>query len=259
MARLTPKAEDRILRSQKGTRGKRSKRAPRSGPGLWQRIRRYFLIALALAVVAPIALTALYRAVPPPITPLMVIRLFQGETLKKTWTPITRISPHLIRSVVGLEDSRFCAHGGIDWDAVSEAVNDHLQGEKLRGASTISMQTAKNLFLWPDSTFLRKALEAPMTYMIEAILGKRRILEIYLNVVEMGPGIYGAEAAARTYYRRPAKALTPWQAGTIAAILPAPRKWSPVRPTDFIAARARTAMARAKVLRGALRCTGLAL
>lgn len=256
MARLTPKAEDRILRSQKS---KRSKRSQRSGPGLWRRLRRYLLVALLLAIAAPVALTALYRAVPPPVTPLMVIRVFQGETLKKNWTPITRISPHLVRSVVGLEDSRFCAHGGIDWDAVTEAVSDHLQGEKLRGASTISMQTAKNLFLWPDSTFLRKALEAPMTFMIEAILGKRRILEIYLNVVEMGPGIYGAEAAARTYYRRPASALTPWQAGTIAAILPAPRKWSPVHPTDFIKARARTAMARANALRGSLRCTGLAL
>ena len=121
------------------------------------------------------------------------------------------------------------------------------------------MQTAKNLFLWPDQNFLRKALEAPMTYMIETILGKRRILEIYLNVVELGPGIYGAEAASRAYFRRPANALTPWQAGLLAAILPAPRKWSPVNPTDFIQARARTAMARADILRGSLKCTGSGL
>jgi len=224
-----------------------------------RRVRRYVLIALLLVIAAPVALTLLYRVAPPPITPLMVIRLFQGEALHKSWTPITRISPHLIRSVIGLEDSRFCIHGGIDWDAVSDAVTDHLHGEKLRGASTISMQTAKNLFLWPDSTFLRKVIEAPLTYMIEAILGKRRILEIYLNVVELGPGIYGAEAASRAYYQRPASALTAWQAGTIAAILPAPRKWSPVRPTDFIKARTRTAMARAEVLRGSLKCTGLGL
>jgi monofunctional biosynthetic peptidoglycan transglycosylase len=263
LAKLTPKAEDRILTRQTKKRGGRSKRtksrSKSAGPGLWRRVRRYVLIALVLLIAAPVALTALYRVVPPPVTPLMIIRLFEGESLNKHWTPITRISPHLIRSVVGLEDSRFCAHGGIDWDAISEAVTDHLHGEKLRGASTISMQTAKNLFLWPDRAFLRKILEAPMTYMIEMILGKRRILEIYLNVVEMGPGIYGAEAAARAYYKRPANALTPWQAGTIAAILPAPRKWSPVHPTDFIAARARTAMARSKVLHGSLRCTGLAL
>jgi len=252
VARLTPKAEDRILRQK-------PRRSRRSGPGFWRRISRVLLVAVAVAIAAPAALTVIYKVAPPPITPLMVIRVFQGEPLHKSWTPITRISPHLIRSVVGLEDSRFCGHGGIDWDAVTDAVSDHLQGEKLRGASTISMQTAKNLFLWPDSTFLRKALEAPMTYMIEAILGKRRILEIYLNVVEMGPGIYGAEAAARAYYQRPASALTAWQAGTIAAILPAPRKWSPVRPTDFINARARTAMARAEILRGSLRCTGLGL
>jgi monofunctional glycosyltransferase len=250
LARLTPKAEDRILR-QKPRR--------RNRPGFWRRIRRFLLIALILIAAAPVLLTLLYRVAPPPMTPLMVIRVFQGESLHKSWTPITRISPHLIRAIVGLEDSRFCQHGGIDWDAVSDAVTDHIHGEKLRGASTISMQTAKNLFLWPDSTFLRKAIEAPMTYMIEAILGKRRILEIYLNVVEMGPGIYGAEAASRAYYQRPASALTPWQAGTIAAILPAPRKWSPVRPTDFIKARARTAMARADILHGSLRCTGLGL
>jgi len=248
LARLTPKAEDRILRRPARRRGAR---------GLWRRIRRVLLVALVIAVAAPAALTALYRAVPPPVTPLMIIRVFQGESLHKSWRPLSRISPHLIRAVVGLEDSRFCTHGGIDWDAIGDAVTDHLHGEKLRGASTISMQTAKNLFLWPDQTLFRKLLEAPMTYMIEAILGKRRILEIYLNVVEMGPGIYGAEAAAHAYYRRPASALTPWQAGTIAAILPAPRKWSPVNPTDFIQARARTAMARAEILRGSLKCAGI--
>jgi monofunctional biosynthetic peptidoglycan transglycosylase len=221
------------------------------------RIRRIALIALVIIIAAPLALTALYRAVPPPVTPLMIIRFFQGETLKKTWTPLDRISPHAVRAVIGLEDSRFCIHGGIDWDSVGDALSDHFQGEKLRGASTISMQTAKNLFLWPDRNIFRKALEAPMTYMIEAILDKRRILEIYLNVVELGPGIYGVEAASQHYFRRHAKALTPWQAGLLAAILPAPRKWSPVHPTDYIRARARTSMARAKILRGALKCTGV--
>jgi monofunctional biosynthetic peptidoglycan transglycosylase len=249
LAKLRARSDDRIRH--------RSPPRRRSGGGLWRKLRRIVLIALAIAILAPIGLTFLYKAVPPPVTPLMVIRFFQGEGLKKSWTPLGRISPHAVRAVVGLEDSRFCAHGGIDWNAVTEAVSDHLQGERLRGASTISMQTAKNLFLWPDQNIFRKALEAPMTYMIEAVLGKRRILEIYLNIVELGPGIYGVEAASLHYFNRHANALTPWQAGLLAAILPAPRKWSPIRPTDFIRDRARTSMARSKILRGSLKCTGV--
>ncbi len=246
--KIIPKAEDRITRRQP-TRRRRA--------GRWRRLRRAILIALLAAVAAPVALAALYRAVPPPVTPLMVIRLFEGEGLRKQWTPLARISPHLVKSVIGLEDSRFCIHGGIDWDSVSDAVSEHLHGAPLRGASTISMQTAKNLFLWPDQNFLRKIIEAPMTYMIEAILGKRRIIEIYLTIVEWGPGIYGAEAAAQTYFKRPARALTPWQAGLLASILPSPRKWSPIDPTDYIQNRARTAMARAQILSGNVTCTGI--
>lgn len=246
--KITPRAEDRISRRRSPRRTRR---------GLWRRLRRAAAFALLAAIAAPLVLAALYRAVPPPLTPLMVIRLFEGEGLRKQWTPLARISPHLVKSVIGLEDSRFCVHGGIDWDSVSDAVSEHLHGAPLRGASTISMQTAKNLFLWPDQHFLRKVIEAPMTYMIEAVLGKRRIIEIYLNVVEWGPGIYGAEAAARAYFKRPANALTPWQAGLLASILPSPRKWSPVDPTDYIQNRARTAMARAQILSGNVTCTGI--
>jgi len=252
LANLRARADDRIQR-----RPPKRRSSGGGGNGFWRRLRLIVLIALFVIILTPIGLTALYREVPPPITPLMIIRFFQGETLKKTWTPLGRISPHAVRAVIGLEDSRFCSHGGIDWDSVSDALTDHFQGEKLRGASTISMQTAKNLFLWPDQNFFRKALEAPMTYMIEAFLGKRRILEIYLNVVEFGPGIYGVEAASQFYFKRHANALTPWQAGLLAAILPAPRKWSPIHPTDFIRDRARTAMARAKILQGSLKCTGV--
>jgi len=248
LAKLTARADDRI-------QSRRSRK--RRGPGLWARVRTIILISLLVLAVTPVALAALYREVPPPVTPLMIIRFLQGEGLKKSWTPLAEISPHAVRAIIGLEDSRFCSHGGIDWDSVGDALSDHFQGEKLRGASTISMQTAKNLFLWPDQNFFRKALEAPMTYMIEAVLGKRRILEIYLNIVELGPGIYGVEAASQTYFRRHANALTPWQAGLLAAILPAPRKWSPVHPTDFIQNRARTSMARAQILRGSLKCTGV--
>ncbi|MEM9684183.1 MAG: monofunctional biosynthetic peptidoglycan transglycosylase [Pseudomonadota bacterium] len=248
MARIKPKAEDRILRRQP----KRRKRS-----GFWRRLRWIALLLVLVVAITPVALAGLYKHVAPPVTPLMVIRFFQGEGLKKNWTPLSRMSPHVVRAVIGLEDSRFCNHGGIDWDSVGDALSDHLKGGRLRGASTISMQTAKNLFLWPDQHFLRKALEAPLTYMIEGVLGKRRILEIYLNIVELGPGIYGVEAASQIYFKRPARALTPWQAGLLAAILPSPRKWSPIRPTDYIRDRARTSMARAELLRGSLQCTGV--
>jgi monofunctional biosynthetic peptidoglycan transglycosylase len=248
MAKIFPKAEDRIYRRQTPRRKRRS---------LGRRLWRLALVLLLIALAGPLLLAALYRAVPPPLTPLMAIRVFEGEGIRKQWTPLSRISPHLVRSVVGLEDSRFCQHGGIDWSAVNEAVTDHLQGAKLRGASTISMQTAKNLFLWPDQNFLRKAIEAPMTYMIETVLGKRRILEIYLNIVEWGPGIYGAEAASRAYFDRAARDLTPWQAALLASTLPSPRKWSPVNPGDYVQGRARTAVARAQVLSGTLKCAGL--
>ena len=207
------------------------------------------------AIVTPVALAFLYRALPPPLTPLMVMRVFEGEGLKKEWVPLSRISPHAVRSVIALEDSRFCTHNGVDWTEVSHAVADRLKGARLRGASTISMQTAKNLFLWPNRTFLRKAVEAPTTYLIEWALGKRRILEIYLNVVEWGPGLYGVEAAAQRYFGKPAARLTRREAGLLAAVLPNPRRWSPRTPTDYIRERAQTAMARATVIGPHLRCT----
>lgn len=226
----------------------------RNGFSLWRLLRRLVILIILLVLVLPAGLTLLYREVAPPATPLMVIRLFEGEGIKSEWVPLRQISPHLIRSVIALEDSRFCSHDGVDWVEMSDAVSDHLKGGRLRGASTISMQTAKNLFLWPGRAFLRKAIEAPLTFMIEAILGKRRILEIYLNVVEWGPGIYGIEAASRAYFRKPAVSLTPWQAGLLAGILPNPRRWSPRKPTDYIRDRARTAMARSKAVAPALRC-----
>jgi monofunctional biosynthetic peptidoglycan transglycosylase len=247
VAKITPRAEDRISRSY----------SPRRRRTVWRKLRRALLILLLAALAFPLLLAALYREVPPPLTPLMVIRLFQGEGLRKTWAPLSRISPQLVKSVIGLEDSRFCEHGGIDWNSVNDAVTEHLQGAPLRGASTISMQTAKNLFLWPEQQFLRKALEVPSTYTIEAILGKRRIIEIYLNVVEWGPGIYGAEAASQAYFKRSASALTAWQAALLASILPSPRKWSPVDPSDFVQNRARTAMARAQILGGSVKCIGI--
>ena len=212
-------------------------------------LRRAFFAALILLVGLPAALVAAYRFVPPPFTPLMVIRWWDGADLQRRWVPLERISPHLVRSVIASEDAKFCEHNGFDWQAVNEAIEDYQRGDRLRGASTITMQTAKNLFLWPDRTWLRKGLEAYLTVLIEAMWDKRRILEVYLNIVEWGDGIYGAEAAARVHFRAPASDLTRRQGALLAAVLPNPLRRSPTRPTDYLSGRASTIAAQARSVR----------
>lgn len=198
------------------------------------------LLATALALVAVSAgWVVLYRVVPPPVTPLMVLRAAEGAAITKTWVPLTAISPHLVHAVIGAEDSRFCQHAGFDWRAIQAAWAQNRQGGRMLGASTITMQTAKNVWLWPDRTWLRKGLEAWLTLGIELAWSKRRILETYLNLVEWGDGIYGAEAAARAHFGKPAAGLTRREAALLAAVLPNPRRWSPARPTRYIANRAR--------------------
>ena len=158
-------------------------------------------LALARAVLVifflPAFVILLYAVVPPPATPLMLIRAIEGYGISKQWKPLDEISPHLQRAVIAAEDGKFCRHGGFDWEAVDSAIERRRQGGRVVGASTISMQTAKNLFLWPARTYFRKGGEAYITVWLETLLSKRRILELYLNVIEFGPGLYGAEAAAR--------------------------------------------------------------
>lgn len=203
-----------------------------------RRLRRALLIALALILLAPAALLALYRVVDPPVTPLMLIRAAEGHSITKSWRALERISPHLARAVIASEDNRFCEHSGFDVTELAGQVDRWLDGARPRGASTITMQTAKNLFLWPDRDPLRKGLEAWLTWQIELLWPKPRILEVYLNIVEFGPGIYGAEAAARTFFTRSAAALTPVQAARLAAVLPNPLDLSPVGPSAYVAGRA---------------------
>ena len=230
----------------------------RRKPPLTKRVKRRFariaIYSLAVCLLLPVALTVLYRIVPPPVTPLMVIRLFEGEGIKKDWVPLAKISPHVANSVIALEDNLFCEHAGFDWKQVAEAVSDFSEGERLRGASTISMQTSKNLFLWPGRDFLRKGLEVPLTMMIEFFWDKPRIMEVYLNVVEWGPGIYGAEAAARAYFGKSAARLTRREAALMAAVLPNPRRWSPAKPTGFLNRRARATYTRVAQLGPLLSC-----
>jgi monofunctional biosynthetic peptidoglycan transglycosylase len=199
--------------------------------------------ALVLALV-PIGLIVVYRFVPPPGTPLMLIRFAEGYGISKRWEPLDRISPNLVRAVMASEDARFCRHWGFDFVEMENAFEDWQDGERLRGASTITQQTAKNLFLWPGRNLVRKALETALTPVLELLWSKPRIIEVYLNVVEWGPGIYGAEAAARAYFGKPARELSRREATLLAAILPNPRRWSASRPTPYIERRAATISAR---------------
>ncbi len=203
-----------------------------------RRLRRLLLTLLAALLLAPAALIVLYRLVDPPITPLMLIRLAEGHGIDKSWRGLDRISPHLARAAIASEDNRFCEHAGFDLTEVAGQIDRWLDGERPRGASTISMQTAKNLFLWPGRDPLRKALEAWLTWQIELLWPKERILEVYLNIAEFGPGIYGAEAAARSFFRKPAAALTPVQGARLAAVLPNPLELSPVDPSAYVRDRA---------------------
>jgi monofunctional biosynthetic peptidoglycan transglycosylase len=207
----------------------------RMGKGL--RVWRLVLRAGAVLGVTLLASVVLLRFIDPLATPLMLIRSLEGEGLVKRWVPLEAVSPELLKAVLTSEDQKFCSHHGFDWDAIGDAVERYQEGGRLRGGSTISQQTAKNVFLWPGRNFLRKGLEAGLTVLIETLWGKRRILEVYLNVVEWGPGLYGAEAAAQRYFHRPAGNLTRPQAAALAAVLPNPRRFSPVAPSPWVSFR----------------------
>ena len=225
----------------------RPRRAPR-------RLRRVLLAGLLIVLLVPPGLLLVYRFLPVPLTPLMVIRLLEGEGLRKRWVSLDEVAPVLPQAVVAAEDNWFCEHAGFDWEELGGQIDALLAGARARGASTITMQTAKNLFLWPSRDFVRKALEAWLTPQIELLWPKRRIMEVYLNVVELGPGIYGAEAAARTYFGKPASALGAQEAALLVSILPSPRDWSPVRPSDYLQGRARTIRTRINQLGPMLDC-----
>lgn len=185
----------------------------------------------------------MYRWMPIYATPLVMIRTIEYALdgkwvpIHKDWTPIEEISPHLQRAVIASEDPKFLSHNGFDFEAIARALEANKKRKIKMGASTITQQTAKNVFLYPSRTYLRKGLEAYFTVLIEALWDKRRILEVYLNVVELGPGVYGAEAAAQYYWKRPAHKLSQGEAQLFAAILPNPRRWNPKRPTNFVLKR----------------------
>ncbi|MFH1160152.1 MAG: monofunctional biosynthetic peptidoglycan transglycosylase [bacterium] len=203
------------------------------------RIAFYFVLAF---FGSSVFFVLLYKFVPPPIIPLMVFRLLekpvkgQIHSLYKDWVPLKEISPNLQLAVMASEDNLFLEHFGFDLDAIEKAqdYNTKQKGKRLRGASTISQQTAKNVFLWPQRSWIRKGLEVYFTFLIELVWSKKRIMTVYLNVIEMGKGVYGAEAASRFYFKKPAADLTRNESALIAAILPNPRKWNPVHPTAYL-------------------------
>ena len=180
-------------------------------------------VVVALALLA-VGWALAYRWIDPPVTVPMLRDDLAGQHVARTWVPLAAINPAMARAVIGAEDSTFCSHHGFDLAAIEQAAERNAASGKLRGGSTISQQTAKNAFLWPGRSYLRKGLEAYFTVLIEALWGKRRIMEVYLNIAELGPGVYGVQAAAHRYFATTAARLTPAQAARIAAILPQPEK-----------------------------------
>ncbi len=214
------------------------------------------VLALTLVLVGGVAL---YRFVPPPQTWLMTARLFEGAGRDYRWRSLDDISPRLVEAVIASEDATFCAHAGFDMRAIEKALQTNARAEKresgrIRGGSTISQQTAKNVFLWPGRDWIRKGLEAGYTVLIETTWGKRRIMEVYLNVAEWGPGVYGAEAAARHWYGKSARDLTAREAARLAAILPSPRRYQAAAPGPYVRRRA----SRVQAAMGTVRNEGLA-
>ena len=179
-------------------------------------------LALALLVALPFAIGLAYRLAPPPASMLMAIRWVQGTAIDYRWVPLEHISPHLAHAVVTSEDGRFCEHRGVDWDELKKLMDQ--PGGPTRGGSTIAMQTAKNLFLWPSRSYVRKAAELPLAAWIDLVWPKPRVIEVYLNIAEWGPGIFGAEAAARHHFGKPAADITPSEAALLAAALPNPHE-----------------------------------
>jgi len=204
-------------------------------------------------VVVSLSAVLVYRFVDPPLTPLMVARVVETVAagkpvaIARRWVGLDAVSPALVRSVLAAEDSRFFDHHGIDLDALRRAweYNARWRGRRLRGAGTVTMQAARNVFLWQGRSYLRKGLEVYFATLVDAVWGKRRVLEVYLNVIEWGDGVYGVEAAAQRYFGVPASQLGPREAALLAAALPAPRRSNPAAPSRYLANRAAIIAARA--------------
>lgn len=208
------------------------------------RIWRLALAFVLSAAIVLVGLAVLWRFAPP-VSTLMLARYVTGRPVVRDYVPLERISPNLVAAVVMSEDAKFCRHGGVDWQALGDVLEDADEDGPSRGASTITMQLVKNLFLWPSRSTIRKGLEIPLAMALDLVWPKRRIMEAYLNIAEWGPdGVFGAEAGARASFGKPASALTAHQAALMAAALPNPILRRPARPTAVQARLARRVVAR---------------
>jgi monofunctional glycosyltransferase len=228
---------------------------PRADPVRKRTIATLLGRIVVLLLAGPLVLILIFRFAPPPITPLMVVRLVEGHALRKEWVAYEDIAPALAHAVIASEDNLFCNESlGFDTAALSTQIDAWREGERPRGASTITMQTAKNLLLWPGRDPIRKVVEAWLTPQIALLWPKRRVLEIYLNIVEFGPGIYGAEAASRAFFRKPASELTPREAAQLASVLPRPLVWVAAPPGPYVRERAAVIERRMEQIRPLLAC-----
>jgi monofunctional biosynthetic peptidoglycan transglycosylase len=206
-------------------------------------ILRILLKIVLWFVILSVISVIVFRWVPVPLTPLMLIRCIEQKSdgedmrLKHDWVSLEEISPKLQLAVVCSEDQNYLEHFGFDWGAIKKAMKENEKGKRVRGASTITQQTAKNVFLWPGRSYIRKGFEVWFTLLIEVFWSKERIMEVYLNSIEMGDGIYGAEAAAQFWFNKSAVKLSKDEASAIASVLPNPRKYKANPPTEYISKR----------------------
>lgn len=221
-----------------------------------KRTKRFGLFNTFIAVVfiafvlIPVTWVGAYLFVDAPATILMMQRAAEGQTIRHYPVPIERISPHVVRAVIAAEDGNFCTHDGFDVEAIQRAMEANERGRgPMRGGSTISQQTAKNLFLWPERSWVRKGFETYFTALIEFMWPKERVMEAYLNVAEWGDGNFGIEAAARARFGVSAEELTPLQAARLAAVLPNPNRWRADQPGPYVRSRASMLVGRARVVR----------
>lgn len=207
-----------------------------TGRARLRQVLRWGLYGVAVLIAWPVVLTLLYTVVPPPVSNLMLLRAVGGNGIDKQWVSLEQISPHLPRAVITSEDARFCEHWGVDWHEFQGVIEDALDADEgpIRGASTIPMQTAKNLFLWDGRFAIRKVIELPEALFMDLVWSKRRMIEIYLNIVEWAPGVYGAQAAAQHHFNKSAKDLTRKEAALLAAVLPNPIKRKAGKPSKGV-------------------------
>lgn len=236
------------MRAPKKKRTK-NKWSDRSGLDRLTIIARGAVFAGIGVVVLSIVWAGAYRVIAPPGTLTMLQRKMSGDVIIHPWTPLENISPRLVTAVIAAEDTRFCLHGGIDFKAIEDAMAEAENGKRLRGASTISQQAAKNVFLWNGGGWVRKGVEAWMTTLIEAFWPKRRVMEVYLNVAEWGDGLFGAEAASQARFGKPARDLNKHEAALLASVLPNPHKWRVNPPGPYVRGRVQTVRKRMDVVK----------